>query len=790
MGRKHLRSGVALAALTLLAACGGGGGTISTPAPAPKPTLAPAPAPSPTPTPAPGTGPTPAPVPSQFDTTEFRRSDGPLQHNAATAWGAGWTGAGVTIATVDTGIDVDSPEFAGRIAAASRDMFDATSDRGLNASDDHGTNVAMVAAAARNGTGILGIAWGSTILALRSDTPNSCVADSGSTDPDDDCSFADDTIAGAIDYATAHGAKVINLSLGGDAPAQDVTDAVAKAAAAGLIIVVAAGNDSEVNPDAFGAGVDAAGGGAVIIVGSVDEKGVISDFSDRAGNQPNHFLTARGESVCCQYKDGQLYVDNDGFIYLLSGTSFATPQVAGAAALLAQAFPNLTGKQIADILLRSAFDAGAAGTDAVYGRGILDIAKAFQPVGATSLAGSAAPLALADSGAVTSAAMGDATARASLQTVVLDEYSRAFGVDLGPTLRGAVVSQPLHGAVGAQERHLTAGNDKAAIAFTIDASGQRGEMPHTGLLRLSREDAVEARVLAARVALQLAPNAKMAFAFAESSDGLVAELQGQERPAFMVAGGSVGDVGLYRSTDASVALRRQLGPWGLTLSADGGKTWSAAYMHRAAQLRGQRDRNGVADFGLALDRRFGNLRTSIALDWMREDATLLGAEFHDAFGLAGADTLFLDAEAGWDIAPRWRLGAALRNGWTFARGGGLIAGGSRLTSRSWSFDLARSGVFERNDSLAFRLSQPLRVESGGLNLSLPVDYSYATLSPTYGIRTLSLAPQGRELDAELAWTGRVFMGDAAASLFVRKDPGHYANLPLDEGVAFRWSTGF
>jgi hypothetical protein len=105
-------------------------------------------------------------------------------------------------------------------------------------------------------------------------------------------------------------------------------------------------------------------------------------------------------------------------------------------------------------------------------------------------------------------------------------------------------------------------------------------------------------------------------------------------------------------------------------------------------------------------------------------------------------------------------------------------------------DLARNGVFANDDSLALRVSQPLRVESGGLNLELPIDYSYATLSPTYGIRTLSLTPQGREFDAELAWNGRLLMGDAAASLFIRKDPGHYASLPVDHGVAFRWSTGF
>jgi hypothetical protein len=728
-------------------------------------------------------------VPSQYNTTEFRRSDGPLQHNAATAWGSGWNGQGVTIAVVDTGIDADSPEFAGRISSASRDMFGSTTSRGYNASDDHGTDVAMVAAAARDNTGIVGIAWGASIMALRSDTPNSCVSDSGSTDADADCEFADNTIASAIDYATTHGAKVINLSLGGDPPSSGVTSAVARAATAGVLIVVAAGNDGNANPDAFGAGVDSAGSGAVIIGGAVDENGVISDFSDRAGNQPNHFLAARGERICCQYNDGQIYT-KDGYVYLIAGTSFAAPQIAGAAALLAQAFPNLTGKQIADILLRSAFDAGASGTDTIYGRGILDIAKAFQPIGTTSLAGGGTPMALSGSGGVTSAAMGDATARASLQTVVLDEYRRAYGVDLGPTLRGAVVSQPLHGSVGAGQRHLSAGNQQATLAFTIDSSGLRGEMPQTGLLRLSRDDAEQARVLAARVALQLTPNAKVAFAFAESADGLVAQLQGQDRPAFMIAGGAVGDPGLYRTTDTSFALRRQMGRWGLTLSADSGKTWSAAYMHRAAELRGQRDRSGVSDFGFAFDRRFGNLSASLGLDWMREERTMLGADFHDAFGLSGADTFFLDAQAGWQFAPGWRFGAALRNGWTSAHGGGAVAGGSRLTSRAWSFDLARGGVFARNDSLALRISQPLRVESGGLNLELPIDYSYATLSPTYGVERLTLTPQGRELDAELAWNGRLFMGDAAASLFIRKDPGHYAGLPLDEGVAFRWSIAF
>ena len=95
-----------------------------------------------------------------------------------------------------------------------------------------------------------------------------------------------------------------------------------------------------------------------------------------------------------------------------------------------------------------------------------------------------------------------------------------------------------------------------------------------------------------------------------------------------------------------------------------------------------------------------------------------------------------------------------------------------------------------DDSLALRLSQPLRIESGGLSLNLPVDYSYATLSPVMGLRRLSLSPHGRELDAELMWRGALWNGAASASLFWRKDPGHYATLPDDRGVAISWNRQF
>jgi len=762
----------ALAPVALLAACGGGGsggGMNSSPNPSGNPT----PTPTATSTPA-----------AQFDTAEYRRSDGPEQHNAVSAWSKGYSGTGVTIAIVDTGIDVDNAEFAGRLSSASKDIY---SSRGqLDTSDDHGTNVALVAAAARNNSGVLGIAWGADVLAIRADTPGSCTAD----DPNsaDDCGFADSAIANSIDHAVASGAKVINLSLGGDGGiASQLRAAVTDAIAAGVLIVVAAGNDGAAQLNGFPSAIADAVSGGVIVVGSVDENDTISDFSNRAGTYAGDYLAARGEVICCIYEGSEPFVDDEGFIYLFSGTSFSTPQVAGAAALLAQAFPNLSGAEIAEILFETARDAGAAGVDAIYGNGILDLAAAFQPVGTTSLAGSTTALALGASTGNASPAMGDAMTGASLTALVTDRYDRAFEVDLGARMAGAPVRNRLAGAVETRSRNIALGADKATLAFSIDARGQG--VPRTGALELDAGDARAARVLAARVALEIAPGTALGFAYGESGDTLVAQLQGHDRTAFAIAPDANSAQGLFMRPDASLALRREIAGWGVTLAAESGAVL-VADPNTPAAWRDQRRNERLSATSIALDRRQGPLEASVGLRWMAEDATLLGGRFNEAFGLNGADSVFLDVSAGFDLAPGWRLGGSLVQGRTMARSGGLVASGSRLSSRAWSLDLERQGVFAKGDALALRLAQPLRVESGALRLDLPTGYDYQTLRASSAIQTLSLAPRGRELIGELGWRGSLMGGNAGASLFYRRDPGHYEALPADAGMTLRWSGRF
>ena len=799
--RASLGTGAAFAALALLAACGGGGGASSTPPP-PRPTPTPAPTPVPTPTPAPTPTPTATPTPTSatlryslpplptdsigFKDAEFDRSDGPRFHGAPSAWVKGNTGSGRTIAIIDTGIFTSEPAFGGRISSDSTGIggnSDHAADMAAQKNSRHGTEVAMIAAAGNDGQGTVGIAYDAKIMAIRADKPGSCASDRG-------CEFGD--LSGGIRWAVDHGATVINLSLGGSGASGAEVEAVKAAAAAGVVVVIAAGNDGNAQPDAYSRSLANQSNGNVIIVGAVNRSGNIAQWSNgkgsnKAGGAAPYFLAALGQSVTV-VEDASFYDDKGTFA--ISGTSFAAPQVAGAIALLKQANPNMTAQELVNRLLDSAQDVGDPGDDVVYGKGILDIARAFQPLGTTSLPGSHEALRIGDDPGATSAAMGDALAGGvSLQTFVLDRDKFAFQTDIGVGLQTSRVPERLNSAVGREQRFVHYNAGKAALAFTLDRSDDM-RRPWPKQLMLSREDSERAQVLAARVAMKLSPSTDAGFAFAESADGLVGQLQGQDRPAFLIAQDASGDDGLFRTTDAAFALRRKVGGFGLTVSADSGEILSAAPLMMAEDVERRRQRDAVRTFGLDADRSWGSVDASLAFSLMDEDRTVLGARFHDGFGGRGAQTAFIDAHAGWTFGEGWRLAGAWRHGVTRPVAGGIVTSNSLIETRAWSFDLQRFGVFAAADSLALRIAQPLRVESGGLGLNLPVAFDYQTRLATYETRTLSLAPNGREMMGEIAWRGPLFGGFGSASMFYRVEPGHYANLPDDKGVALRWETTF
>jgi subtilisin family serine protease len=761
--RYVLALSVAVVALAL-GGCGGGGGSTARPAPIAAPPPAPPPPPVPAPVP-------PPPPPSSagggsFDDAEYRRSNGANAHSAISAYNAGATGKGVKIALVDTGVNPNLAEFAGKIDPASADLV---ARRGVSDSEGHGTATAAIAAAARNGSGMMGVAFDATILSFNSSDPTDCTDDEG-------CQHDDVDIAQGIDLARTNGARVINISLGGPDPSGIVNAAVARAAAAGIVVVLSAGNSGAdaggQNPEGFA--LAAANAGNVILAGAVDSAGNIATFSNRAGTGAKDYLAAIGVRVIAP--------DQTGALFNWSGTSFSAPVISGAVALLAQAFPNLTGRQIIDILFASATDAGAPGVDSVYGHGILNIARAFQPQGTLSLPGSQTAVDPSAGGGTTARAMGDASPALG-GVVVLDGFSRAFVMNLGAALSRAPQEQPL--ASGLQQGLRTAGAAAGNLAVSITVRHNLVGRPEVGLaqLGLTRDDARKARLVSGLAVSRLSPGTAMAFGFSESGRSLQQHLSGQARNAFLVARDPLERMGFYGDSGSSLGVRQSVGGFGLTATSEWGEVYRPGFDRAVRQT-------GYAIGSFSLDRRIGPASLTLGASRLREERTVLGGRLSGTLTAAGATSWFADATASVDLGRGWDAFATYRRGWTSLGGSGGLAKGGRLSSDAWALDLGRRDALLSGDRFALRVTQPLRVRSGGLDLQVPVSYDYATLEAGYESRFFNLAPSGREVDVEAAYAVPLLGGEFSGNLFARRQPGHVAAMNADLGAAVRFTLGF
>lgn len=327
-------------------------------------------------------------------------------HNIAASafgWNFSAKGQGVIIGIVDSGIDLNNPEFTGRILTGTciaSSVNPCTDPGNAVGGDDEVYNLS--AGVPTHGTHVAGIAAGSTtgLASEASILPvKVCQIET--------CGDVDDGIV----WAAQHGASVINVSIGGGIFTAADTAKLQQAVAAGALIVVAAGNSGPADPSS---GYLAAGAlqdgirGSMIVVGSTGcttngstpvncsngGDGAISSFSQTPGNRcevsggqsycmKDYFVVAPGTDIWSAVGNGTAAGAAYGY---LSGTSMATPYVTGLAAVIKGNWPMLTSSQIASIIFQTADDIGAPGVDPIFGRGEVDITKALSPVGATVVA--------------------------------------------------------------------------------------------------------------------------------------------------------------------------------------------------------------------------------------------------------------------------------------------------------------------------------------------------------------------------------------------------------------------
>ncbi len=273
----------------------------------------------------------------------------------------GLTGKGVTIAVIDSGLGPDTAGLARNLSNASIDIVPRR--RSAGQSDRHAVYIAETLVGSPQGEGAVGVAYDATVMSVRADSDGACRRE---------CNFTAHNLARAIDYAVSKHARIIDLSLAGArrlGPAFEAS--LGRAVKAGAVVIVAAGNGGGRQPEWPGRyAADPRFSGSVVAVGAVDKDGEMAAFSDRAGASRAHYIAAPGQKVVTDCDAATCAI--------ISGTSFAAPHVAGALALIMQAFPDMDGPEALDLLLRSAQGAGTADGDTIFGRGRLDVYRAYQ----------------------------------------------------------------------------------------------------------------------------------------------------------------------------------------------------------------------------------------------------------------------------------------------------------------------------------------------------------------------------------------------------------------------------
>ena len=305
------------------------------------------------------------------------------------AWPGGKGKKSVIVALIDSGVDADLPELSGNLwtnpdEIAANGVDDdhngyVDDSHGWNfvadnadISDDngHGTFNAGIIAAHDAGGFIRGVNPQARLMVLK-------VLDQRLKGDSARLGFA-------VIYAVQNGARVINLSVGGDSFSRFERDAIDYARQKGVLVVVAAGNEGASTTSGFPGGLD-----GVITVSATDQNNRHSSFSNWG---PGIDIAAQGVEVLSlrardtdllrltgpkDYVPGSAIMGPDQRYYRATGTSFAAPMVSGAASLILSVHPGLTAIEVTRMLLNSADDIGIPGRDQFFGHGLLNIKKAL-----------------------------------------------------------------------------------------------------------------------------------------------------------------------------------------------------------------------------------------------------------------------------------------------------------------------------------------------------------------------------------------------------------------------------
>ena len=326
--------------------------------------------------------------------TEYTAQDGLAYVNALGLNDYGYTGDGIKVGVVDTGIDKTHDEFDGKTIYG-QDFASSGTGYGYD-ENGHGSHVASIIAGDRDASGMRGIAYDATLYDYKQDN-------------DGDSGFeglsSDSAIASVFNQHVTDSINVSNNSWGGSTMITATNEASIRAIypstitamraaqSNGALIVFAAGNDGNTQVDSFGGSpyLITELADEWLVVGAITTAGVEASFNNRCGVASDFCVVAPGVSIYAAQANGS-YTS-------LSGTSMAAPHVAGVAAALMEKYPSLTTAQIATRILATASYTGLTGRNgetsanstaaemvAIFGQGLVNSTAAAAVIGSYTYA--------------------------------------------------------------------------------------------------------------------------------------------------------------------------------------------------------------------------------------------------------------------------------------------------------------------------------------------------------------------------------------------------------------------
>ncbi len=685
-------------------------------------------------------------------------------------------GAGVTVGVIDTGLQSAWTGFEHvDTADASCLIFACASSLALNDDNGHGTFIAGEIAGSLPQKGLTGVAPAATLLPVKV------------LDQNEQGYGAD--VASGIVYAADHGATVLNISIGPSGSPQEragfyqgIASAVNYAATKGDVIVFAGGNDAVA---ALGtlqvSGFTDAALQRMMFVGATSASMGKTSFTNTPGT--GGFVSNTGQfyalSKMWVMADGQ-NITGAGIAYdpithaydstaVMSGTSMAAPQAAGAAALLAARWPYLVAQgTIAQILETSTKDLGARGPDATYGDGFLRVDLAMKPIGTlttptggtTGASGSTGGTAHGGRGArmmdvsgstiVAGGAFGNlgGLSKALAHVYAFDSFGRDF---------------PLSGSVSVTSKNARASLSPATRKVLGDtASGQRQVVSLDGGNWLEFSGAppsAASNIMFTQSDPGQYRHPDWTYAFSEGDtylggghgDGAAMLLNdarwGRDNAFFGTDAGVSGSLmGLVPDADFTMAAR----------NLGNGSRFSFGYARSSASgyFDGLDDSQSAQGAFMAYTfSPIKRLKMSVTASGLSEKNMLLGSQSAGALALGSANSTSFGLGANYDLGKGFSLGFDAAYAVTSPSGAqnSLIGNMSRLDSRAVGFALAKSDISRKGDKLGIEVSRPLRVYAGSATLTGATGTD-GFGNPVITSQRLGLTPGGTETDFSVLYS--------------------------------------